>query len=165
MDNPTLLAVTDFARTRLLGTLEAIEKSGRPAADVLSYRPGPKRAHLAWQFLHCGATHDKYFNAYLRGEVPTDPNLVTSYGGGSTPADPVTTTFADIRATLEKTFSPYRSYIAQTTPAELARTYTLPNGMTRTVGESIILLAWHESHHQGQIHLTWNCYQAHHGLK
>jgi uncharacterized damage-inducible protein DinB len=28
----------------------------------------------------------------------------------------------------------------------------MPSG--RTIGESIILMAWHEAHHQGQIHLT-----------
>jgi hypothetical protein len=28
-----------------------------------------------------------------------------------------------------------------------------------------MLMAWHESHHQGQIHLTWNLYTASHLAK
>jgi hypothetical protein len=31
-------------------------------------------------------------------------------------------------------------------------------------GESFLLLAWHEAHHQGQIHLTINLYKAAHGI-
>ena len=38
----------------------------------------------------------------------------------------------------------------------------MPSG--RTVAESIILFAWHEAHHQGQIHLTWNLYKQAHGI-
>ena len=37
-------------------------------------------------------------------------------------------------------------------------------GTQRTDGESLIMLAWHEAHHQGQIHLTWNLYKAAHGV-
>ncbi|MFT3788568.1 MAG: hypothetical protein QM770_20750 [Tepidisphaeraceae bacterium] len=41
----------------------------------------------------------------------------------------------------------------------------MANGVTRGVGESFVLLAWHEAHHQGQIHITWNLYKAAHGVK
>ena len=51
-----------------------------------------------------------------------------------------------------------------TSRQELARVQDFPNNVKRTIGESIVLLTWHDAHHQGQIHLTWNLYKAAHGI-
>ncbi|HEX5242673.1 MAG TPA: hypothetical protein VFW23_05365, partial [Tepidisphaeraceae bacterium] len=72
MDRNTLLAVLDFSRNRLLGTLETIEKSGQDMSKVLAWRPGPGRAHIGWQAMHCAATHDKYLNVNIKGAKPRD---------------------------------------------------------------------------------------------
>lgn len=160
MDRDTLLAGIDFARGRLLGILDAIEKSGADPAKVLAWRPGPGRAHIGWQAMHCAATHDKYLNVQIRGAQPRDPALVASYGGGSTPADANVPDLATIRAALEPTLRDFREYVAGLGPDDFAR--MTPNG--RTVGEAIVLLTWHEGHHQGQIHLTWNLFKAAHGM-
>jgi hypothetical protein len=158
MDRDTLLAMTDFSRARLLGILDAIEKSGPHADKALAWRPSPGRAHIAWQAMHCAATHDKYVNVNIRTAAANDPALVTAYGGGSTPSDQSVPSLATIRSTLEKEFKQFREFVAALTPAEQQR--KLASG--RTVEESVLLLAWHEAHHQGQIHLTWNLYkQAH----
>lgn len=164
MDNQTLLSMLDFTRARLLGSLDAIEKSGANVQDVLKWRPGPGRAHIAWQAMHCAATLDRYLNARLLGKTETDPDLVARFGGGSTPSDENVPTMATIRQTLEKHLAPFRDYIARITPAELAQTRSFGN-VDRTIGESLVLLLWHEAHHQGQIHLTWNLYKAAHGIK
>jgi uncharacterized damage-inducible protein DinB len=37
-------------------------------------------------------------------------------------------------------------------------------GKQRSVDDTMLVLIWHEAHHQGQIHLTWNLYKAAHGL-
>jgi uncharacterized damage-inducible protein DinB len=160
----TLAAAMDFARARLLGTLDAIEKSGADVSKVLVWRPGPGRAHTAWQAMHCAATHDKYFNAFILGKAATDNALVVAYGGGSTPSDSNIPNLATIRATLAKHYEPFKAYLQAASPAELDRVFKLPNGSERTVGEATMLLTWHEAHHQGQIHLTWNMYKAAHGL-
>ena len=137
-----------------------MEKSGRDPADVLGWRPGPGRAHAAWQAMHCAATHDKYVNVSLKGGQPADPALVAAYGGGSTPSDQSLPGFAAIRSALEAHYRAFRDYVAALRPEDQSR--KLPSG--RTVGESILLLAWHEAHHQGQIHLTWNLYKQAHGI-
>lgn len=160
----TLAAAMDFARARLLGSLDAIEKSGADVSKVLAWRPGPGRAHIAWQAMHCAATHDKYFNAFILGKAATDETLVAAYGGGSTPSDQNIPGLAVVRSTLEGHFSPFRSHILGASSEELKRVFKLPNGSERTVGEATMLLTWHEAHHQGQIHLTWNMYKAAHGL-
>ncbi len=160
MDKTTLLASLDFARARLLGSLDSIEASGQDVAKVLAWRPGPGRAHIAWQAMHCAATHDRYLNARIKGTEVTDPKLCDAYAGGSTPSDDNIPTLAEIRGKLATQFTAFRAYVQAATPEELARVQDFPNNVKRTIGESILLLTWHESHHQGQIHLTWNLYKA-----
>jgi hypothetical protein len=160
MDPTTLVAGMDFARARLLAILDTIEKSGQDPAKVLAWRPGPGRAHIGWQAMHCAATHDKYLNVVLRGGKAVDEKLVASYGGGSTPSDADVPSLAAIRAALEPHFRAFRDYVSTLGPGDFAK--PMPSG--RTLGEMIILFIWHEAHHQGQIHLTWNLYKAAHGV-
>jgi hypothetical protein len=160
MDRDTLLAGLDFARARLLGTLDGIEKSGQDPAKVLAWRPGPGRAHIGWQAMHCAATHDRYLNVAVRGGQPRDAALVANFAGGSTPSDQQVPNLPAIRAALDTHFRDFRDAVAGMSADEFAR--KLANG--RTVGESIVLLTWHEVHHQGQIHLTWNLYKQAHGV-
>lgn len=160
MDINTLLAAIDFSRSRLLGILETIEKSGQDVNKVLAWRPGPGRAHIAWQAMHCAATHDKYSNVAIRGGKAKNEALVAGYGGGSTPSDANVPDLAAIRAALESGLRDFRECVATAKPEDLAR--KMASG--RTLGESIVLLTWHEAHHQGQIHLTWNLYKAAFGV-
>lgn len=164
MDAQTLVSTLDFARARLLGSLDAIEKSGENPADVLVWRPAANRAHIAWQAMHCAATHDRYLNVHIKGlPSPTDPALVSGFAGGSTPADDSKLTLADIRAALKRHYTALRDYIAPLTPEQLD-TVIGPPDRRRTIGEAMVLMAWHESHHQGQIHLTWNLYRQANGI-
>lgn len=164
MDKLTLLSVTDFSRTRLLGILDTIEKSGQDVAKVLAWRPGPGRAHIGWQAMHCAATHDRYVHKLLLDKPVTNEQLCNDFGGGSTPSDTNVPSLAAIRDALAKNLVPLKAYIQNVPADELAKLQTMPSGAQRTVGESLILLAWHEAHHQGQIHLTWNLYKAAHGI-
>ncbi len=164
MDKQTLLAMTDFSRARLLAILDTIEKSGQDVAKVLAWRPGPGRAHIGWQAMHCAATHDRYLNKLLLNKPVDDEAICTAFGGGSTPSDADVPTLVAIREKLAKNLVPVKAYIQNVTTEELDKMLTLPNGTQRGVGESIVLLAWHEAHHQGQIHLTWNLYKAAHGI-
>ena len=160
MDRNTLLASFDFGRARLLGTLDTIEKSGQDLPRVLAWRPGPGRAHIGWQAMHCAATLDKYLNLQFKGQPPTDPALVANFASGSTPSDTNVPDLTTIRSTLQAHLAGFRDYILHLGPDDFDR--KLPNG--RGVGESIVLLTWHEAHHQGQIHLTWNLYKQAHGV-
>jgi DinB family protein len=160
MERDTLLVALDFSRNKLLNTLDLIEKSGQDPAKVLAWRPGPGRAHIGWQAMHCAATHDKYVNVNLKGGKARDEARVTNFGGGSTPSDQNVPDLASIRAALETDYRAFRDYVGGMTPADFGR--KLASG--RTIGESIVLLTWHEAHHQGQIHLTWNLYKQAHGI-
>ena len=169
MDTKTLVAGIDFARSRLLGTLDTIEKVCREknvdVQKVLGWRPGPGRAHIAWQAMHCAATHDKYVNVNLLGKPQgNDAAVVANFGGGSTPSDENVPTLAAIRDALPGPFAAFRDYVSKLDATGLARVMPGPNNTTRSLAEVITLLTWHEAHHQGQIHLTWNLFKGAHGL-
>jgi hypothetical protein len=160
MDRDTLVAALDFGRGRLLNSLVVIEKAVPDAAKVLAWRPGPGRAHIVWQAMHCAATLDRYLNVGVRGGKARDEAMVAAYGGGSTPSDENIPSLADIRAALEVTYKDFRDFVTAVSDEEQAR--KLASG--RTIAESIVLLTWHEAHHQGQIHLTWNLYKQANGI-
>lgn len=163
MDKATLLAAAEFSHSRLLGTLDAIEKAAPDTQKVLAWRPGPGRAHIAWQAMHLAATFEKYVGVFLKGGSVRDEALVTNYGGGSTPSDANVPSLGEIRQKLSAGFELLKSYINSLGPSDFGRTITAGKNQ-RTVGESIILLGWHEAHHQGQIHLTWNLYKQAHNI-
>ncbi len=157
----TILSLLDFTRDRLVGSLDDIAKSGQDVQQVLGWRPGVGRAHIAWQAMHCAATHDKYVNVRIQGGEPNDPSLCESFAGGSTPSDSNVPTLSSIREKLALNFDAFKAFLKS---ADLAKVTHFPNNVQRTTAESAILLAWHEAHHQGQIHLTWNLYKAAHGV-
>jgi len=164
MDTTTLIAAMEYSRARLLGTLAGIEKTGQDMAKVLAWRPGAGRAHIGWQAMHCAATHDRYINSRLLGAAVKDEALVANFGGGSTPSDTNVPTLADIRQKLETSFADAVGFVRSLSSADLERMTDFPNNVKRSIGESILLLTWHEAHHQGQIHLTWNLYKQAHGI-
>ena len=164
MDTQTLLAGLEFSRMRLLGILDAIEKSGQDPTKVLGWRPGPGRAHIAWQAMHCAATHDIYLNKGIHQGTPKDTDLVAGYSGGTTPSDVNIPSFVVIRQKLAATYEPFKKFTAEQTTESLAKQIPAGAGKTRSIAEAILLMTWHESHHQGQIHLTWNLYKEAHGL-
>ena len=160
-DLKTILSQLDFTRERLIGSLDVIEKSGQNAQQVLAWRPGVGRAHIAWQAMHCAATHDKYINVRIKGTEPNDPSLCEAFAGGSTPSDTNVPLLVVIREKLILNFDAFKTFLNS---ADLSKVTDFPNNVKRTTAESAILLAWHEAHHQGQIHLTWNLYKAVHGV-
>ncbi len=160
-DLKTILSLLDFTRDRLVGSLDGIVKSGQDVQQVLGWRPGVGRAHIAWQAMHCAATHDKYVNVRILGGEPKDPSLCESFAGGSTPSDANVPAISTIREKLDLNFEAFKAFLNS---ADLAKITDFPNSVQRTTAESAILLAWHEAHHQGQIHLTWNLYKAAHGI-
>jgi uncharacterized damage-inducible protein DinB len=115
--------------------------------------------------MHCAATHDRYLNVALLQKTVKDEQLVKDFGGGSTPSDQLVPELATIRQRLEENLQALKSYVATLSGADLDRKLMDRHGKERSIGESLILLAWHEAHHQGQIHLTWNLYKAANGVK
>lgn len=153
-------SVWDLHRERTLATLDAIEKLPDPAA-VLGWRPGPGRAHIAWQLLHIGITEELFATERFLGTVPAYADLLPRFRGGSTPDDniPSIDLIRDVldnsRQHLRQTVSTFTDQDLDTVPAALRE-------RNLSIGKSLRILAWHEAHHQGQAHITLNLYKAAH---
>jgi len=55
----TLLKSIQFNRVRTIATLDKIAQEPEPSR-VLAWRPGPGRAHIAWQLMHIGITEELF---------------------------------------------------------------------------------------------------------
>ena len=154
-----LIKNMEFARARTLGLLDSIEKEPDPQA-LLSWRPGPGRAHIGWQLMHVAITEDIYATERLASQQePPCKELWPRFRGGSTPDDDVPSV-AMIRDVLKGA----REHLLGTLFAiGDDRLDEIPEALRErklTVRDVFFVLAWHEAHHQGQSHLTLNLYKA-----
>ncbi len=150
-----------FNRTRTIGLLDKI--TARPdCASALAWRPSAGRAPIAWQLMHIGVTEDIFASLRLaphkRGLFET---LWPRFRGGSTPDDD-TPTPEQIRDVLTQTRSALVQTLGEYDDSRLAE---IPPSLAErklTVHDVLRLIGWHEAHHQGQAHITFNLYQAAH---
>jgi uncharacterized damage-inducible protein DinB len=158
MSKALLRSIMEMSRRKTLETLAAIEKHPQAQA-VLAWRPGPGRAHLAWQLMHIAATDDRHLYVRMRGGEPHEPDLVQRFAGGSVPDDKVPT-LEKIRSHLESERTEMLKQLDSLSESDLTKK---PNDKAPwTYLEWFQVLAWHEAHHQGQAHLTLNLYRAAH---
>ncbi len=148
-----------FNRARTLAMLEEIEKLPDPRA-ALAYRIGPDRAHVAWQLMHIGITEEIFASERLAPDKPPKwTELWPRFRRDSTPDDDIPSV-SEIRQILDEsrerllaTLSTYSDDRLGEIPAALAE-------RKLTMLDVLHILAWHESHHQGQAHATLNSYKA-----
>jgi hypothetical protein len=156
MNQADLREFMEFARTKTVGLLEAIAKQPDPKA-ILGWRPGPGRAHIAWQLMHIAATDDRHLHVRMKGGEPREPEYVRRFAGGSVPDDDIPT-IAEILRYLEQSRHELLAHLQALPDSELPKK---PNEQAPwTYQEWFKILVWHESHHEGQSHLTLNLYRA-----
>lgn len=154
-----LLETLDFNRQKTLAFLEGLAKVG-DVQQILAWRPGVGRAHIAWQIMHIAATDDRHVHvrmAVMAG-TPKQPELVQRFAGGSTPDDKDIPTLDAIKRYLADARAELFALIKKLD--EKALTMKPSEQAPWTYGEWLRVLAWHEAHHQGQAHLTLNLYKA-----
>src|SRR5882757_2854627 len=72
----SFVAQWQFNRPRTLGLLDKIEQEKEPQ-QILGWRPGPGRAHIAWQLAHIGITEELFATERLiPGAKPAFADLV-----------------------------------------------------------------------------------------
>jgi len=151
-----LLIFLDFSRGKTLKLLDDITKRPDHAA-VLGWRPGTGRAHIAWQLMHVAATDDRHLYVRMKAGEAREPELVRRFAGGSVPDDRIPTV-DEIRRYLTDRRRELLDHFRSLKESELT---AKPNDQAPwTYLEWIQVLAWHEAHHQGQAHLTFNLYRA-----
>ena len=148
----------EFNRARTLSTLDSIAGLPNPAV-VLGWRPGPGRAHIAWQLVHVGITEELFATERLAGSAAAWPDLVPRFKGGSTPDDNIPP-LDQIRTVLQES----RQHLVETVKRFSEKDLSVVPEAFRergwTVGTILKVLAWHEPHHQGQAHITLNLWKA-----
>jgi uncharacterized damage-inducible protein DinB len=161
----SLIAAYQFNRPRTLGLLDKIEQDKEPQ-KILGWRPGPGRAHIAWQLMHIGITEELFATERLvLGSKPAFADLVPRFKGGSTPDDEIPQT-----ALIRKVLNESRAHLLETLgrfgDKDLG---TIPEALPEPMKQRKLILvdvlqiiAWHEPHHQGQAHITLNLYKATH---
>lgn len=154
----TTLKIWEFSRSRTLGTLDAIAALPNPEA-VLGWRPGPGRAHLAWQFMHIGITEELFATERLKGTPPNYTDLIPRFRGGSTPDENIPSV-ASIREVLNGARGRLIETVSELTPADLARIPPAFQERGWNIEKALQVVTWHEAHHQGQAHITLNLYKA-----
>ena len=151
-----MIAFLDFSRQKTLALLDSVAKEPDPSA-VLGWRPGPGRAHLAWQLMHIAATDDRHVHVRMQEGEPQNPAYVRRFAGGSTPDDEIPSV-EQIRGYLASQRQALMGHLSKLDNTDLDRK---PNEKAPwTYREWIKVLVWHEAHHQGQAHLTFNLYKS-----
>ncbi len=156
-----LAASYEFNRARTLALLDTIESEAAPL-EILGWRPGTGRAHIAWQLMHIAVTEEIFAGERLReaaeGEVRWQ-DLWPRFRGGSTPDDDVPEVavirqvLTDARAALSRTLTIFSDADLETSPPGLAK-------RGQRLIDALHIIAWHEGHHHGQAHLALNLYRA-----
>lgn len=152
------LAQWALNRERTLATLDAIAKLPEPQ-KILGWRPGPGRAHIAWQLMHVGITEELFATERFLGTAPGFAELVPRFRGGSTPDDniPAAETIRDV---LAKSREHLLATVKPFTEADLARIPAALKDRGFTIAKWLQIITWHEAHHQGQAHITLNLWKA-----
>lgn len=158
MNAADLEAILTFNRRKTLELLDAIAKRPDPE-KLLGWRPGPGRAHIAWQLMHVAATDDRHLNVRMKPGEPREPEYVRRFAGGSTPDDNIPT-LAEIRRYLTERRDALIGHL-RTLDDRVLATKPTPEAPWAYV-EWFQVLSWHEAHHQGQAHITVNLYRAAH---
>ncbi|MEE3370722.1 MAG: DinB family protein [Planctomycetota bacterium] len=151
-----------FNRTRTLALLDSISEMESPA-EVLGWRPGAGRAHIAWQLMHIGVTEELFGVERLvsRPEAARHADLWERFRGGSTPDDTIPSV-DEIRQVLSDGRELMSETLASLSDDQLETLTWMHPRMQKELSlrTTLQIVGWHEGHHQGQAHITLNLYRA-----
>lgn len=147
----------DFNRIRTNVTLDAIQALPNPQ-EILGWRPGIGRAHIAWQFMHVAITEELFATERIFGEPAAFGELIPRFKGGSVPDDQIPT-LDEIRLVLQQSRDHLKQALSRLTEADLTRIPEAFKERGWTISTALRVLSWHEGHHQGQAHITLNLWK------
>lgn len=154
----TLIKSFEFNRPRTLGLLDKIAELPDPKG-ALGWRPGPGRAHIAWQLTHIGVTEELFATERLApGKTGAFQELWPRFRGGSTPDDDIPAA-ADIRRLLSESRAHLLDTLRGYTDDRLGEIPPFFKERGLSLHDVLHIISWHEAHHQGQAHITLNLYK------
>lgn len=150
----------EFNRQLTAKLLKEISEQENPQA-ILEWAPGPGRATIGWQILHIAVTEELFAKDRLKdtGEKVNWPELVENFRGGSTPGFQVPS-LREIREILELSRENLIKTMKTFTEDDLSMIPEPIKERGWNLRMILGIVAWHEPHHQGQAHLTFNLWKA-----
>ncbi len=157
----TYQQIYEFNRGRTLGLLDRIEQMP-DVQQVLGWRPGTGRAHIGWQLMHIGVTEEIFAAERLATKEGRYQSLWDRFKGGSTPDDDVPSV-EQIREVLAGGREDLLVTLHEQDEARLDEVvWEARDGRRLSLRSTLQIINWHETHHQGQAHITLNLYTASH---
>lgn len=158
----TYLQQFEFNRARTLGLLEKVEQES-DVWNCLGWRPRPGRAHIAWQLMHIGVTEELFAAERLASQPGRFRELWERFKGGSTPDEQIPST-QEIRQVLAGGREDLVATLGTFNDQKLGEiVWEARDGRRLTLQQVLQIISWHEAHHQGQAHITFNLYKAANG--
>jgi hypothetical protein len=159
-----LHAIWEFSHNRVKSQIEAV-RDNADLADFPTWRPGPGRAHAAWQWMHLAVTEEIF--ACERFEQAPERAKNREYWdrfrGGSVPGDDPPSLDLILRL-LDENHDALRDTLSRLRADELDTRTATVRDRTMTMREWFHILVWHLAHHHGQVHLSLNLFKAQRGL-
>ena len=148
-----------FNRSRTLKVLDTVELEPDPL-QVLGWRPGDDRAHIAWQLVHIGVTEEIFATERLAPDKPRAfEEFWPRFRGGSIPDNEIPEP-ARIREILTSSREQFLDTVSRFQEANLDEVSTPFTDRGWTLRDVLNVINWHEAHHQGQAHISLNLYKA-----
>lgn len=154
-----ILSVWDSNRERTLDTLDSMARLPHPG-DALAFRPGPGRAHIAWQLMHIAVTEELFATARFLETTPAFPDLCDRFQRGSSASDEDIPGLETIRSTLAQSREHLRATVTSFSDTDLESMPGTLSDRGWTLRKALQIITWHEGHHQGQAHITLNIFNA-----
>ncbi|WP_417383986.1 DinB family protein [Gimesia sp.] len=154
----TIVELLNFNRIMTLKTVDEISALSDPQS-ALAFRPGPGRATIAWQIMHIAITEELFATDRLRKTDSKLSDLFPLYQKGSTAGDEIPS-LEVIKNTLSQSRENLLETIQLISEADLD---LIPAGLQERGWSNemaLKIICWHETHHQGQAHLTLNSWKA-----
>ena len=154
-----LHAIWEFSHNRVKAQVEAV-RSEPALADFPTWRPGPGRAHAAWQWTHLAVTEELFACERFEQAPERAKNRAfwEGFRGGSVPGEDPPSLDVILRL-LDENHDTLRDTLSRLSVDELdTRTATIRD-RTMTMREWFHILVWHLAHHHGQVHLSLNLFK------
>ena len=109
--------------------------------------------------MHLGITEELFATERLLGTSPDFAEEVPRFRGGSTPDDQIPSV-EFLREVLSQSREHLLSTISRFTEEDLDIIPETFKERGWTLAQILQVLCWHEPHHQGQAHITYNLWKA-----
>ncbi|MEQ8352087.1 MAG: DinB family protein [Leptospiraceae bacterium] len=144
----------EFNRTVTYKLLDEIEKSGK-ARQILAWAAGPDHAPIGWHFMHIASTEDRFAQMLRPGPLVSE-ELANRYSSGKQATRNIPSP-GQIRRYMDDSRS---ALLAAIDDFDMNRLNEKPSDEAPFDFATILkILPFHEAHHQGQAHATFNLWK------